>query len=71
MYKTAGKVIIAIVLTVLTFITVAMKHNYKEYEEYRDFLIREYGEDEYKRMNEEAGIKNEKESFQHYLKYEM
>ena len=41
----------------------------KRYEEYKEGLINEYGEDVYNLMNQEAGIENEEQSFYHFMKY--
>lgn len=40
-----------------------------KYTEYKNGLISQYGEDTYKLMNQEAGIENEQQSFEHYLAY--
>lgn len=40
-----------------------------KYEDYKNSLISQYGEDTYKLMNQEEGIENEEQSFQHYVEY--
>lgn len=45
------------------------EEDYNRYLEYKEGLIQEYGEEIYNLMNQEAGIKNEEESFLHYMEY--
>lgn len=40
-----------------------------KYNDYKNSLIAQYGEDTYNLMNQEAGINSEEESFIHYAKY--
>lgn len=42
-----------------------------KYNDYKNSLITQYGEDTYNLMNQEAGINSELESFIHYVKYEI
>lgn len=43
--------------------------DYDRYLEYKEGLIKEHGQEIYDLMNVEAGIKNEEESFIHFMKY--
>ena len=45
------------------------EEDYNKYLEYKESLIQEYGEEIYNLMNQEAGIKTEEESFNHYMEY--
>lgn len=45
------------------------KEDYNKYSEYKENLIKEYGEEIYKLMNQEAGITTEEESFKHFMEY--
>lgn len=45
------------------------EEDYNKYLEYKKGLIKEYGEEIYNSMNQEAGIKTEEESFNHYMEY--
>ena len=45
------------------------EEDYNKYLEYKKGLIKEYGEEIYNSMNQEAGIKTEEESFKHYMEY--
>lgn len=40
-----------------------------KYNDYKNSLITQYGEDTYNLMNQETGISSERESFIHYIKY--
>ncbi|WP_297136188.1 hypothetical protein [Terrisporobacter sp.] len=40
-----------------------------KYNDYKESLINEYGEEGYLLMNQEAGISSEEESLNHYIKY--
>lgn len=41
----------------------------EDYNNYKQGLINEYGEETYNLMNIEAGIETEEESLQHFIKY--
>ena len=43
--------------------------DYQRYEQYKQNLISEHGKEVYELMNQEAGIKNEQQSFEHFMKY--
>ena len=45
------------------------EEDYNKYLEYKEGLIKEYGEEIYNLMNQEAGIKTEEESFEHFMEY--
>ena len=45
------------------------EEDYNRYLEYKEGLIKEYGEEIYNLMNQEAGIKTEEESFEHFMEY--
>ena len=45
------------------------EEDYNKYLEYKESLIQEHGEEIYKLMNQEAGIKTEEESFSHFMEY--
>ena len=45
------------------------EEDYNRYLEYKEGLIKEYGEEIYNLMNQEAGIKTEDESFEHFMEY--
>lgn len=45
------------------------EEDYNKYLEYKKGLIKEYGEEIYNLMNQEAGIKTEEESFEHFMEY--
>lgn len=47
----------------------SVNEDYSNYLKYKNSLIQEYGKDTYELMNQEAGIKNENDSFNHYIKY--